>query len=110
MWAPKGQTPFLLRKLTRGHLSVISAITPEGELFLQMQEFPFDSSGVIAFLEELQRQIAGKLLILLDGATIHPSLVSSSTSRTGPPRVFSPGYGSSATTGIWSGCSVMRRS
>jgi transposase len=72
-WAPKGQTPILHHKLTRDHLSVISAITPAGDLYLQVRETAFDSGGVIAFLDELQQQITGKLLIIWDGATIHRS-------------------------------------
>lgn len=72
-WAPKGRTPILRHQLTHDHLSVISAITPEGDLFLQVRETAFDSLGIIAFLDQLQEQIAGKLLIVWDGATIHRS-------------------------------------
>ena len=60
-------------KLTRDHLSVISAISPEGQLYLSMQETAFDSDGVVAFLELLLQEIAGKLLIIWDGAPIHRS-------------------------------------
>jgi transposase len=56
--------------LTHEHLSVISAVTPEGDLFLKMQEQAFTSEGVIAFLDELQQQIVGRLLIIWDGATM----------------------------------------
>jgi transposase len=42
-------------------------------LFLQFREVPFDSEGIIVFLEELLAQIAGKLLIIWDGAPIHRS-------------------------------------
>lgn len=38
-----------------------------------MRETAFDSQGIIAFLDELQQQIAGNLLIIWDGATIHRS-------------------------------------
>ena len=72
-WAPRGETPVLRHKLTRDPLSVISAVTPEGGLFLQTREEPFDGAGVIAFLDGLQQQIAGELLIVWDGATIHRS-------------------------------------
>jgi transposase len=72
-WAPVGETPLLRCKLTRDHYSVISAITPTGELFLAMQTAPYDSAAVIAFLEQLQSAIEGKLLIIWDGATIHRS-------------------------------------
>jgi transposase len=73
-WSPQGQTPIIRNKLTRDHLSVISAISPEGELFLQMQEDAFDSDGIIGFLEALQAQIKGNIVIIWDGATIHRSI------------------------------------
>lgn len=72
-WAPVGQTPLLRCKLTRDHYSVISAITPTGELYLGMQTEAYDSAAVIAFLEQLLCTIEGKLLIIWDGATIHRS-------------------------------------
>ena len=72
-WSPQGQTPIIRNKLTRDHLSVISAISPEGELFLQMQEDAFDSEGIIGFLDALQTQIEGNIVIVWDGATIHRS-------------------------------------
>jgi hypothetical protein len=72
-WAPVGETPLLRCKLTRDHYSVISAITPTGELYLAMQAAAYDSAAVIAFLEQLLCAIAGKLLIIWDGASIHRS-------------------------------------
>jgi transposase len=72
-WAPLGQTPLLRCKLSRDHYSVISAITPVGGLYLAMQAKAFDSAGIIAFLDQLQQQIEGKLLIIWDGAPIHRS-------------------------------------
>ena len=72
-WAPTGETPVLRCKLTRDHLSVISAISPEGKLYLTMQETAFDSDGVVAFLKLLLKEIDGKLLIIWDGAPIHRS-------------------------------------
>jgi transposase len=72
-WAPLGQTPILRCKLTRDHYSVISAITPAGELYLALQEEASDSLAVIAFLKQLLAHIPGKLLIIWDGAPIHRS-------------------------------------
>jgi hypothetical protein len=37
-YAPRGQTPILRVPLTWDHLSVISAITPDGRLFMMIQE------------------------------------------------------------------------
>jgi transposase len=72
-WAPVGQTPVLRHHLTRDHLSVISAVSAEGDLFLQMRDTAFDSAGIIAFLEQLQAQVEGRLVIVWDGAPIHRS-------------------------------------
>ena len=72
-WAPIGQPPVLRCPLTYAHLSVMSAITPDGSLFLTMQKQAFDSNGVIAFLQDLLREIDGKLLLIWDGAPIHRS-------------------------------------
>jgi transposase len=106
-WAPIGATPILRCKLTRDHFSVISAITPTGELYLTMQTQAFDSAAVIAFLEQLLTQIEGKLLIIWDGAPIHRSraiktfLAAGATERIWLERL--PGYAPDLNPdeGIW---------
>jgi len=57
--------------LTRDHLSVISGITPTGQLLLQMQEASLRGPDVVRFLKHLRQQIPGKLLVVWDGAPIH---------------------------------------
>ena len=69
--APVGQTPILNEHLTRDHLSVISAISVEGKLYMMEQERSFKSPDVVRFLRHLLRQIPGKLLIIWDGSPIH---------------------------------------
>ena len=56
---------------SRDHFSAISAITPEGKLYLHLQENALDGHDALHFLCHLLRHIPGKLLILWDGATIH---------------------------------------
>jgi transposase len=70
-YAPRGQTPVLRHRLTRDHLSVISAITPEGKLFMAVQEEAYKGPDVVRFLRHLLRHIPGKLLVVWDGAPIH---------------------------------------
>lgn len=70
-YAPCGQTPVLRVKLTRDHLSAIGAITPDGRLFMQMQEGTYRAEDVIPFLRVLLRKISGKLLVIWDGSPIH---------------------------------------
>jgi transposase len=70
-YAPVGQTPILHEHLSRDHLSVISAITLEGKLFMMEQQRSFKSQDVVRFLRHLLGQIPGKLLIIWDGSPIH---------------------------------------
>jgi transposase len=72
-WAPVGQTPIIRHKLSREHLSAISGITPDGELYLMVQERSYKGPDVLKFLKQLSEQIGGKLLVIWDGAPIHRS-------------------------------------
>ena len=72
-YAPVGQRPILEHTLTRDHLSVIGGITPQGRLFTRLYERSIKSAQVIDFVAHLLACIAGKLLIVWDGATIHKS-------------------------------------
>jgi transposase len=74
-YAPRGQTPILRVPLTKDHLSAISAITPEGKLYLMVQERAYHSEDVVRFLKHLLRLIPGKLLVIWDGAPIHKGQV-----------------------------------
>jgi transposase len=70
-YAPVGQTPLLKERLSRDHLSAMSAITLEGKLYMIEQERAFKGKDVVRFLKHLLRQIPGKLLIIWDGSPIH---------------------------------------
>lgn len=70
-YAKIGQTPVLRVPLTRDHLSAIGGITPDGRLFMQMQERGYKAEDVIRFLRMLLRKIPGKLLVVWDGSPIH---------------------------------------
>jgi transposase len=74
-YAPMGQTPILRHLLTYDHLSVISAITPQGKLYTMTWDRSIKGPDVVRFLKHLLRHIPGKLLIIWDGATIHRSHV-----------------------------------
>jgi len=50
-YAPVGQTPVLREKLSRDHLSVISAISLEGGLYMMEQERAFKGTDVVRFLK-----------------------------------------------------------
>src|SRR5262249_45618487 len=70
-WAPRGQTPILRVKLTRDHLSAISGLTLDGQLFAQVQEAAYTAEAVVGFLRQLLRQLRGKVLVIWDGSPIH---------------------------------------
>jgi len=70
-WAPRGQTPLLRVKLTRDHLSTISAITLDGRLFMQVRQTSYDAVAVVGFLRVLLRKIPGKIILIWDQAPIH---------------------------------------
>jgi len=70
-WAPRGETPILHQYLTNDHLSIISAVSPEGAVYFQLQREAYDSVAVIQFLEAVHQAIPGKLLVIWDNATIH---------------------------------------
>jgi transposase len=74
-YAPGGHTPLLREWWTRDHLSAISAISPEGKLYVHCQEGAIHSADVVAFLEHLLREVPGRLVIIWDGAPIHRSRV-----------------------------------
>jgi transposase len=73
--APIGQTPILSVELTRDHLSAIGGMTPDGRLFMHIQDHSYKGPDVVRFLQRLLRKIPGKLLIIWDGASIHRSQV-----------------------------------
>ena len=74
-YAPCGQTPVLRAPLTHDHLSMISAITPDGRLFTRVRDEAFRGPAVVACLRQLLRQLPGKLLVVWDGAPIHRAKV-----------------------------------
>lgn len=70
-YAPRGQTPILRVPLTRDHLSAISGLTPDGKLYMMVQDTAFDGHGIVRFLRHLLRHIPGKLLVIWDGLPAH---------------------------------------
>jgi transposase len=73
-WAPRGETPLLPELLTRDHISVISAVSRDGEVYSYQQSAAFDSETVIAFLDAMHRRLPDQhVLVIWDGAPIHRS-------------------------------------
>ena len=72
-YAPVGETPVVHAPKSYAHLSVISGVTETGKLYVQQQEKAYRGPALVDFLERLQRHIAGPLLVVWDGASIHRS-------------------------------------
>ncbi len=64
-YAPVGHTPVVKEYLSHDHLSAMSGITPEGKLYMTVQESSYKGPDVVSFLQHLLRHIPGKLLVLL---------------------------------------------
>jgi transposase len=106
-YAPRGETPVLAETVTRDHLSVISGVTPQGQLFLQIYEGALTGVEVVRFLKHLQRHLSGPLIIIWDGATIHANRTIRqflASGRTGPLHLEQlPGYAPdlNPNEGVW---------
>ncbi len=70
-WAKKGKTPCVFQGCRYKHLSAISAISSDGELYYQIRGTSFTGEMIVAFLRELLLFFDKKLLIIWDGAKIH---------------------------------------
>jgi transposase len=72
-WAPVGQTPLLIEGCQYAHLSVLSAISHQGDIYYQLQESSYTGTEIAQFLCDLCDLTQKKLLIIWDGASIHRS-------------------------------------
>jgi transposase len=70
-YAPVGETPILKVFHTRDHLSMMSAITPQGWLFTRTRYEALNGMDSVHFLKHLRSQINRKLLVIWDGSPIH---------------------------------------
>ncbi len=70
-YAPCGQTPVLRIWQAHDHVSVMSGITPSGQIATLVREFPLTGAQSVRFLQHLQRYIAKRLLVIWDGSPIH---------------------------------------
>jgi transposase len=106
-YAPVGQTPIIRAPLSRDHLSAMGGITQEGKLYLMVQERAYRGADVVGFLKHLAGHVAGKLLVIWDGAPIHLSRVVKEYLRNGAAHRIHleqlPGYAPelNPAEGIW---------
>ncbi len=87
-WAPCGQTPVLVEKAGRAHLSLIAAIAPNGRIYLAGQDRSFTSEDIVWFLNKLcGRYRKRDMLLIWDGAAIHRSEVVKAFLKNRPGRI-----------------------
>ena len=70
-YAPVGETPILKVFHTRDHLSMMSAITPQGWLFTRTRYEALNGMDSVHFLTHLRSQTRRKLLVIWDGSPLH---------------------------------------
>jgi len=69
--APRGERITIKVPLTKDHLSVIGAITPNGELSYSIHKTSIKGWDVILFLTHLLKLFSDRLLVVWDGSPIH---------------------------------------
>jgi transposase len=70
-YAPQGHTPILKPLVTYAHRSVMSGITPAGQLYTLVRDEALDSFDSVSFLMHLLALLKKKLLVIWDGSPIH---------------------------------------
>lgn len=72
-WSPVGQTPVVVKTGARKSISMVSAISPRGELRFRVQEGGMNADRFIDFLKALLSTVAGKVFLIVDGHPVHKS-------------------------------------
>jgi transposase len=70
-WGPVGQTPVVVKTGERKSISMVSAISPRGELRFRVQEGRMNAARFIDFLKALLDSVPGKIFLIVDGHPVH---------------------------------------
>lgn len=70
-YAPEARTPILREKVTRDHLSVMGALSPEGKVYTLVRQESLNGCHTVEFLLHLRRVAGPRLLVIWDGSPIH---------------------------------------
>ncbi|WP_343075996.1 transposase [Armatimonas rosea] len=70
-WARKGETPVLKTPCKYDHLSVAGVLTLSGRVLIKVQEKAFTGEDSVEFLKHILREVAGQVIVIWDGASIH---------------------------------------
>jgi transposase len=72
-YAPCGEPPVLKVAQTNDHLSMMSGITPRGDLLTLTRSHALRGQESVAFLQHAQLQLGRRLLVIWDRSPIHRS-------------------------------------
>ncbi len=70
-WAPIGETPELKEHRGRFGYNAISAVSARGKMYFQTFTGRMDTSGFIAFLKKLRRDVGRPIIVITDRASYH---------------------------------------
>lgn len=70
-WGERGETPVVRTTGTRRRVNVISAISPRGRLWFRCFQGTLTAARFIAFLQDLRRDVRGKIVLVLDRHPAH---------------------------------------
>jgi transposase len=70
-YAPKGQTPVIVRSAQRISRSMISAVSNRGLMRFMLYEGALNADGFIAFLRRLTKDAGRKVVLIVDNLKVH---------------------------------------
>jgi transposase len=70
-YSPQGKTPIIHEWQTRDHLSVMGAVTPQGQIFTMVRQDSLNGMHTIEFLLHLGHVAGDRLLLIWDRSPIH---------------------------------------
>jgi transposase len=74
-WAPVGRTPVVLGTGKRRSISMVSAVSPRGELHFDIQEKGITSEDFLAFAKTLIADADRPVFLILDNSQVHHAVI-----------------------------------
>lgn len=74
-WAPVGKTPTVKGAGRRRSVSMVSAVSPRGELHFHVQEEGIDRYDFLEFVEDLMNDAGRPVFLVMDNSTVHHAKV-----------------------------------
>ena len=74
-WAPVGRTPVLLGTGKRRSISMVSAVSPRGELHFDIQEEGINADDFLAFCKKLIADAGRPVFLILDNSQVHRAVI-----------------------------------